>query len=210
MTTELSKLTWDQKIERLLARAAELISETTERSQRNEESIAQLVEQVKQNEEKAARSRRETANISDRLGRLVEDIIAPDLPDILRDLVDCPADEDIILNMRVQRKHPGQPAPGQPDKVEIDTMAACGNYLIINETKSTLRSEHVRRLLDLLPHTRDYFPEYRNHQVIGCVASLSVTDEVLRFANRHGLVVLAMKKGLIQMINPDGFTVRYY
>jgi len=217
----MTTLAWEQRIEHVMLELAksshELRQKMMEQTKRNEERtiqveerMARIAERTIRNEENMVRTRKEMGEVSKRLGRIVEDIIAPDLPDMLRMLVNCPADEEIAVNTNVQRLYPGKPAPGQRQKVEIDAMAACGNYVLVNETKSTLRTEHIRRLQKLLPIIRDYFPEYQHHQFIGCVASLHVGDDLIRYANRQGLVVLAMKEGLIRIVNRDDFSIRYF
>ncbi|MDM8519095.1 hypothetical protein QUF64_03545 [Anaerolineales bacterium HSG6] len=199
----MTTLPWEQRIEHVMLELAKSSHELRQK-------MTEMAEQVKRNEENMLRTRKEMGEVSKRLGRIVEDIIAPDLPDMLRMLVDCPANEEIAVNTNVQRLHPGKPTSGQRQKVEIDAMAACGNYVLINETKSTLRTEHIQRLQELLTVARDYFPEYQHHQFIGCVASLHVGDDLIRYANRQGLVVLAMKEGLIKIVNRDDFSIRYF
>ncbi|MDM8519097.1 hypothetical protein QUF64_03555 [Anaerolineales bacterium HSG6] len=199
----MTTLPWEQRIEHVMLELAKSSHELRQK-------MTEMAEQVKRNEENMLRTRKEMGEVSKRLGRIVEDIIAPDLPDMLRILVDCPADEEIAVNTNVQRLHPGKPTSGQRQKVEIDAMAACGNYVLINETKSTLRTEHIQRLHELLTVARGYFPEYEHHQFIGCVASLHVGDDLIRYANRQGLVVLAMKEGLIKIVNRDDFSIRYF
>ena len=213
----MTTLPWEQRIEHVMLELAknshelrQKMTEMAEQVKQNEEKTIRNEDRTIKNEESMARTRKEMGEVSKRLGRIVEDIIAPDLPDMLRILVDCPANEEIAVNTNVQRLHPGKPTSGQRQKVEIDAMAACGNYVLINETKSTLRTEHIQRLQKLLTVARDYFPEYQHHQFIGCVASLHVGDDLIRYANRQGLVVLAMKEGLIKIVNRDDFSIRYF
>ncbi|MDM8519096.1 hypothetical protein QUF64_03550 [Anaerolineales bacterium HSG6] len=206
----MTTLPWEQRIEHVMLELAKSSHELRQKMTEMAEQVKRNEEKTIQNEESMTRTRKEMGEVSKRLGRIVEDIIAPDLPDMLRMLVDCPANEEIAVNTNVQRLHPGKPTSGQRQKVEIDAMAACGNYVLINETKSTLRTEHIQRLQELLTVARDYFPEYQHYQFIGCVASLHVGDDLIRYANRQGLVVLAMKEGLIKIVNRDDFSIRYF
>jgi len=196
--------TWEQKMERLLL---ELTKQFKQSEVRRDEQEKRWEAQRKADQRAFIQHRKELGEVSRRLGRIVEDIIAPDLPNILRELADCPEEQLIVVNDRVERRHPNDPGK----KIEIDAMADCARTVIINETKSTLRADDVRHLLDdILPYIRDYFPEYREFQIIGCVASLHVKQDVLRFASKQGLVVLGMREGLIKVINPDGFQMRYF
>jgi chromosome segregation ATPase len=90
-----------------------------------------------------ADSRKELGQISHRLGTLVEDLVAPSLPRVFREMLNCPADEDVLINVRVRRRHPTQ----KGKMLEIDAMADWENYVIFNETKSQFTPEKVKAFL---------------------------------------------------------------
>ena len=150
--------------------------------------------------------RKEMGRMSMRLGTIVEDFVAPDLPRILRSVVPCPEDEEVLVNTRVRRRHPTQ----RGQVVEIDAIADCGEYVLFNETKNRLRPEYVQDFLDKLAVARDYFPEYRPYQIIGCVASLYVDASLVQYAARQGLLVLALGEGLMVIQNEPDFKWRAF
>jgi predicted nucleic acid-binding Zn-ribbon protein len=139
----------------------ELRKDLADSQQRNDQGFKEL-------RKKIADSRKELGQISHRLGTIVEDLVAPSLPRVFREIVKCPADVDVLINVRVRRRHPSQ----KGKMLEIDAMADCGNYVLFNETKSQFSPEKVKAFLDKLALVRDYFPEYQSHQVRGCIASL--------------------------------------
>jgi hypothetical protein len=78
--------------------------------------------------------RRELADIAHKMGTLAEDLIAPSIPRILGEVVDC-AEPPAMIGVRIRKRLPD----GRSQ--EYDVIAICGNYLLIYETKSNLRSE---------------------------------------------------------------------
>lgn len=151
-------------------------------------------------------SREELGRLSHRLGTLVEDLVAPSLPRILRELVHCPDDTEVMVNVRLRRRHPLQ----RGQMLELDALADCDNYVLINETKSQLTPEKVKAFVAKLPTIRDYFPEYQHHTIIGGVSSLFVEDSLIDYASRQGLLVLATSEGLMAIQNAPGFSWRAF
>jgi exonuclease VII large subunit len=129
----------------------------------------QMADSQKCNDAGFAKLRQEMGNLSHRLGSLVEDLVAPSLPAILKQLVACPEDQEALVNVRIRRRHPSQPGK----MLEIDAIADCGSYVLFNETKSQLTPEKVKAFLEKLTVVRDYFPEYPQYTILGSVAALA-------------------------------------
>ncbi len=163
--------------------------------QRTEQGFKELRKSI-------ANSRKELGQISHRLGTIVEDLVAPSLPRVFREMVNCPADEDVLTNVRVRRRHPTQ----KGKMLEIDAMADWGDYVLFNETKSQFSPEKVKAFLEKLAIVRDYFPEYQSHQIRGCIASLSLDKSLVEYASRQGLLALASGEYLMTVQNETGFS----
>ena len=84
-------------------------------------------------------------------------------------------------------------------------MAVCGNYVLVNETKSTLTAEAVQRFIEVLPTVPEYFPQYAGYQIIGAVASLYVREDVVRYGEREGLIVLGFSDWTMNVLNSESF-----
>jgi hypothetical protein len=211
---------WDRRMDEGMA---DLRRELAESQRRTDEQIAEsqrrtderiatgFAEFQKRQEAREARldkkitdSRIEIGNLSHRLGTLVEDLVAPSLPDILKQLVKCPEEQDVLVNVRIRRRHPMQSG----EMLEIDALADCGSYVLVNETKSQLTPEKVKGFLGKLTRIRDYFPEYQGHIVLGCMSSLFVESSLVEYASRQGLLVVATTAGLMTLQNPPGFIWR--
>jgi len=173
----------------------ELRKDLADSQQRNDQGFKEL-------RKKIADSRKELGQISHRLGTIVEDLVAPSLPRVFREIVNCPADVDVLINVRVRRRHPSQ----KGSMLEIDAMADCENYVLFNETKSQFSPEKVKAFLEKLALVREYFPEYQSHQIRGCIASLYLDKSLVEYASRQGLLALASGEYLMTVQNDAGFS----
>jgi len=132
---------------------------------------------------------RRWGELANKMGTLVEDLVIPSLPRIIKELLD----RDVIdLMARWKRKL----ADGRVR--EYDAVAITADLICLNSTKSTLRSADVDRLVEEIDHFREFFPEYRDHPVVGMLASLAVDESVLSYAEKQGFVVLAVGDPLCQ------------
>lgn len=63
----------------------------------------------------------------------------------------------------------------------------------------------VDRLVEESDIFREFFPEYRDEPVVGILASLAVEESVLSYAEKQGLVVLAVGDQVMEIRNRPGF-----
>ncbi len=141
-------------------------------------------------------------DLANKMGTLAEDIVAPGIPAILRQVVGC--DRVDSSAVRVRRVLP------DGTEHEFDVVATCGEYALINETKSKLTVNHVREFVALMDRIREFFPEFREKKIIGAVASLHVERNVVAFAEREGLVVIGMGEDNLAVLNSPGFTPKAF
>lgn len=88
---------------------------------------------------------------------------------------------------------------------EYDAVAAAGDYVFVDSTKSTLDSEDVKDFSRDIQEFRDFFPEYKGKKVVGIMASLSVDESVVKYAEKAGFFVLAVGDKLREVKNTKGF-----
>lgn len=93
---------------------------------------------------------------------------------------------------------------------EFDVIRAYGEYVLVNETKSTLRPKDVDHVLITLKEIREYFPEYQKRKLMASVATLSVDDSLVSDASRKGVVVLAVGDHLMDIGNPTPFKPKVF
>jgi len=140
--------------------------------------------------------------LSNKLGTMAEDLVAPSIPRILKQLTGCTAEIEYSA-VRVRKS--------KPQNQEFDVVVKCENWVFINETKSNLRPEHLEKFHRLMQRIRDYFPEYQNNQFIGAIASLYVDESLVECGEKLGLVVLGFGEELMDVLNdPAKFTLRLF
>jgi hypothetical protein len=142
------------------------------------------------------------------LGTVVEDIVAPSIPRVLREVFACPAEAIEFSAVRLRRKHPTLSDYNR----EFDTVAAGCSYFLTVESKIRLDIGAVNEFAGRLPEVKEFFPEFaaRGYRFVGAVAGLYVDPSVAAFAEKRGLIVLGTGDDLMTVLNSPGFTPRAY
>ncbi|MBI3763815.1 MAG: hypothetical protein HY260_18375 [Chloroflexi bacterium] len=144
--------------------------------------------------------------LANKLGTLAEDIVAPSVPRILRDVVPCPEDEIDFMAVRVRRRHTSDSGRSQ----EFDVVAICGEHVLLNETRTRLKPGDVDEFVETLSKAREFFPEYDDKKIIGAIASLYVDETVVRHGEKQGVLVLGLGEDLMDVLNAPGFVPRVF
>jgi hypothetical protein len=142
---------------------------------------------------------RKWGDLSNKLGTMVEDLVYPSLSRIVQETF---GEEPRDIVIRFKRRL----ADGRRE--EIDALAATEDLIVLNSTKATLRSADVDGFVKQIDRFRDFFPEYAALPVVGLLATLSVEDSVLRYAERNGFLVAAIGEQLMELKNRPGFEPR--
>jgi len=137
--------------------------------------------------------------LANKMGTMAEDLVAPSIPRILRTTVGCPDDRVESIAVRVRRHPPDRKAQ------EFDVVAVCGEYVLINETKSRLKPDDIPAFIEVMKRARLYFPEYADKKFIGAIASLYVEEGLVRYGEREGLIVLGFGEDVMDVLNSPGF-----
>ena len=77
--------------------------------------------------------------------------------------------------------------------------------LIAVECKSKLTQDGVDEHLERLAVFKHYFPQLKNHTVLGAVAGMVIADEVRDYAHSKGLYVLAQSGDSMEIHNSEAF-----
>lgn len=151
---------------------------------------------------KAARQR--DAELSDKMGTLAEDMVAPSIPRILVEAVGC-TEIPRMAGVRMRKK------TGDGRSKEYDVVAVCADFILVNETKSRLRPTDITEFADHLnQEVHDFWPEYAGKTIIGSLAALYVDASLITFGEKHGLIILGVQDGLMTILNQSGFTPKRY
>ncbi len=132
--------------------------------------------------------------LSNRLGTLAEDIVAPNLPRIARELLGCETPE--LVGVRLVRHLGGA-------TYELDALVVCPGLALVNETKSKLKGKHLDELVEKVAAFPNFYPEFRRERVLGIAASLSIDVSLVHRATRLGLLVMGMGDDTMEVLNPE-------
>ncbi len=150
--------------------------------------------------------RRESGELSRRLGTMAEDLVAPGVGRMLRTIIGAAEDDVTSIAVRVRRRSPRRPG----EMIEFDVVAVCGDHVLVNETKGRLVPAHIPAFVERLGSVRDFFPEYADKRILGAIASLYVDESLVRLGERHGLIVLGFGQDLMDVLNAPGFVPREF
>jgi len=169
-----------------------------------------LSKEVKETAKQVKATTKQMGELSNRMGTLVEDIVSPDMLRVLRQVAHIPEEIEGIINVRQREFYNGKDLNGHPSVMEFDAIARCGDYALVNETKTTLRPEQVKEFLAKLAMARDYFPQLVGKQIIGAIASLRIEPSLIKHASNQGLLVLALGEGMLQLKNEADFQPKIF
>lgn len=145
---------------------------------------------------------RRWGELANKMGTMVEDLVAPSLPRIVQGMLG-----QEVADLSVRRKRRLQ--DGRTWEFDGIVVTA-GRQVGLNSTKSTLRSADVDHFAKEVAAFRVFFPEYANYPVVGILASLTVEDSVLNYAERCGLIVLGIGDELMEIKNRPGFSPKFW
>jgi len=188
--------------------AARQEKEAAEYAARQEKEAAEYAARQKREEARIAADReafrremremnRRWGELANKMGTIVEDIVAPNMPRILREYFGV--DEPVFIAQRVRRRHPGD----RGKRREFDVIAVSEDTVFVNETKSTLRPGDIERFAGNFMEILEYFPEYREYRVVPIMAALSITAEELSSLTSHGIYAMAMGDETMDLLNAD-------
>ena len=165
---------------------------------REREAAARHREDMKQ---EAARERKEMnermGELSNRMGTIVEDIVAPSIRRLAREVLDCGDLQS--FSTRTVRTHGEEPSRER----EFDALYVGTRAVLLNETKATARPEYARAFVEFLESGQfaRYVPEYRELPVVPVFSSLSIPADVVTYLTRRGIYAVAMGDEAMQVLN---------
>jgi chemotaxis protein histidine kinase CheA len=148
--------------------------------------------------------RQQMAELSDKMGTLVEDLVAPSIPGILQHIVKC-SETPLMKGVRITKRH-----THENRSKEYDVVVVCEDYILINETKSRMRPEYIPIFVQNLKDARNFFPEYAEKKIIGTMATLYMDPSLVVYGERQGLIMLGVIDGLLHVLNHEDFEPVYF
>ena len=91
------------------------------------------------------------------------------------------------------------------DCLEIDILAANGEYAVLIEVKSTLKIEDVNDHIERLKKFKDFFPEYKDRRVVGAVGGIVIDEDSDKYAYKQGMFVIVESGDSVKIVNDMKF-----
>lgn len=189
----------DRSIERIEATVAEMKAEGA----RDREAAAKDREAAAQNRAESIQFRREMnkrwGDLANKMGTLVEDIVAPSLRRMAREELDC--GEERFFSERISRTRSDDPSRRR----EFDALYVGTRAVLLNETKSSPRSEDVRTFVEFLASGEFalYFPEFQDLPIVPVFSSLHISPDLVATLTRYGIYAVAMGEEAMQILNQE-------
>lgn len=165
------------------------------RTERELERLSTEMRAYKDQSEREMRAmNRRWGELANKMGTLVEDLVAPNLPRVAHDLFGC--GEADYFAVRARRRCSGA-------TMELDALLVCAEIVLINETKSTLTVRDIDEVLAKLEDFPRFFPEFADRKGVAIAAALYVDESLVRYATSKGVLVMAMGDETMQVLNPE-------
>jgi hypothetical protein len=137
----------------------------------------------------------ELAAIADRMGTILEHIIAPCLPEIAEAMLDCGEMEFFAESLR---KHRADGSHRLFEGLYVGKKA-----VMFNVTNARPTLEVVEDFADFLRQDEffTYFPEYTGRPIVPVFSSIYLPDDLITYLTRHGIYAVGMGNEAMEVLN---------
>ena len=135
-------------------------------------------------EKEVKRINKQWGELSNKLGTIVEDIVYPGTRPVLKKYFKCDPD-GMMSNITKKRGNL---------RDEFDIIATCKDKVFLIEVKSTLRKEYIGEAEEKVERLKKLFPEYRDKEVVLTLATLKVTESVVREVTRRCIYLMVYRE----------------
>lgn len=146
------------------------------------------------------RMNKQWGELANKMGTLVEDIVAPNIPRIAERYFHV--DTLDFFAVRVKKRK----AKDKSTQRDFDVIAVSDAYFMVNETKSTPKIDYIDDFIEVLQQLDEYFPEYHEKKVLPIFASLHIPENIRKYLSKHKIYALGMKDDTMDLLNFEEFT----
>ena len=174
-----------------------------QRADQDRQRADQDRQQAEKDRQQAEKDRKDfnkrLAEVSDSMGTLIEDMVAPCGFQLARTVFG--SEEAQTCAIRVRRKHPTRPG----EVMELDLLAIGPAKLLVVEVKRRIDAAKVAEYKDKLKRFPEFFPELAGRTLCAAVASVYLESSVIAFLNREKVYGIAMGDEVVQVVNLGQF-----
>jgi len=186
----------DERMDRFQAEMAELSRRADERNRLAEERMAQFEAEMREFKNEMRASKRELdkkwGDLANKMGTILEDIVAPNLPRLATEHFGFPVIEDFML--RRLRRREGRVK-------EYDAIVVGPTAVILGEAKATPTLESADECARKADVFFDSFPEYDGRRLIIVYGSWAIPEPVVERLTALGIYALRMGEDTMELAN---------
>jgi len=147
----------------------------------------------------ADRMNKKWGDLANKMGTLVEDIVAPSIKRAAFELFGFKRID--FFGVRVEKTKLND----RGIQKEFDVIVVGEDKVILNETKSKPSSEYVKEFIDFIKKEEfyDYFPDYKEKKLIPVFSTLYMTADVLKRLTKKRILAMGMSDSVMTVLNYD-------
>jgi hypothetical protein len=163
-----------------------------------DEATAALQRDVEEMRQWRFQAQKQWGEIANKLGSFVEDIVAPNIPRIGRQILGKEVEnEELLAAPRLRVWHPQDPSRMR----EFDYVYATRRGWIIVESKNDPKLKDIDAFREGIGEAKDYFPQYASLVLHPLFASLNIPDHVVAYCTRHRIYAFGLASETMQLLN---------
>jgi len=203
MVTEDRVINLEATLARFIEHTDLIVAEIRAGQARTDRQLLEMQQQADKERQQADKDRKDfnkrLAEISDSMGTLIEDMVAPCGFQLARTVFG--SEEAQTCAIRVKRKHPARPG----EVMELDLLAIGPAKLLVVEVKRRIDAAKVAEYRDKLKRLPEFFPELAGRTLCAAVASVYLESSVIAFLNREKVYGIAMGDEVMEVVNLGQF-----
>ncbi len=159
--------------------------------------LDRVLEQTrKEMNESKAELNKKWGDLANKLGTVVEDIVAPNIPTIAKKYFKVEEIQRMMMNLYIRSE-------SLKKEKEFDLILVAKDLVILNETKTTVRQNYLEDFLQSLPEFFEFFPELKGRKLIPILSSMSFTQQQLAYLTKHKIYAMSMSGDTMELLNFD-------
>ncbi|RZD19301.1 MAG: DUF1640 domain-containing protein [Candidatus Acididesulfobacter diazotrophicus] len=152
-----------------------------------EENRLALEEYKEENRKENREMNKRWGKLSNKMGTIVEDIIYPAARPLISRYFNVEINS-IDISSNVSRMNDNR------DREEFDIIASIPDKVFLIEVKSTMRDYYINEFKDKIIRFFNFFPEYRNKQLVPIMASLSMQPNTVHMLTENHIYAMAYRE----------------
>ncbi len=196
----------DAQVDTLESALGTFIVSTNAALLRLEREMREFKEEMRGFKDESERDRKrmnkQWGDLANKMGTLVEDIVAPNIPRVAKEYFGV---EDLdFFAVRVAKRNARIPDL----KRAFDVIAVSKGHFFLNKTKATPRANYIDGFVETLGEIDDWFPEYRDKALVPIFSSLSISEELVKYLTRKKIYAMGMKDDTMHIANFEDVNAR--